>query len=159
MKPGDLQVLNDFLLERMSPDQAAFVLKVASHPKQAQVLFDLPLASTCPCGMDREFGYEESMTHMAHCKVVAALQALKDPRFETVIDQARWAAQQEDTERTFEQQQTAEQDQRAEEYRRENQRRMRARQPVAATHSSHIPTEDLAELEPEPATSSYFDDE
>lgn len=160
MTPADLQVLSDFLQERMLPDQAAFVLKAATHPKQVQLLFELPLPGHCSCGMDvDDYAYDDALTHAIHCKVVNALHLLKDSRFEHVVDQAWHIARREQSERAFEQQQDEEEARHVLELRRESQRRMRARQPIAATHSSHIPTEDLAELEPEPATSSYFDDE
>jgi len=160
MTPADLLVLSDFLQERLSPDQAAFVLKAASYPQQVQLLFELPLPGQCSCGMDvDDYAYDDALTHAVHCKVVNALRLLKDSRFEHVVDQAWHIARREQSERAFEQQHDEEAERHALELRRENQRRMRARQPIAATHSSHLPAEDLEELEPEPATSSYFDDE
>ena len=90
MKPNDLEVLKDFLLERMDPMDAWLVLSTAKHPSAVRVLLDRPIAPWCGCGSQDDSDYGgESEAHGIGCAVIAALKTLDHPNLQGEVDRER----------------------------------------------------------------------
>lgn len=96
MKPGDLEVLKDFLLERMDPMDAWLVLNAAKFPSAVRVLMDRPVhhgcySAECKSIDGGEWGDPEA--HDIGCPFVKALKQLNHPNLQRVVDDEIWIAE------------------------------------------------------------------
>lgn len=96
MKPGDLEVLKDFLLERMEPMDAWLVLNAAKFPDAVRVLMDRPVRHGCynaECKSLDGGEWGEPVAHDVGCLFVKALRQLNHPNLQRVIDDEIWVAE------------------------------------------------------------------